>query len=207
MIEIPGFSVELCGGTHVRSAAEIGLFVILSEGSVGSGVRRIEAVTSGEAFALLRTRSHEAEELRFELTEARKEAKKKTAAPTTRDDLVGGLLAESKDVGGIQIVIGDVGEMEADPLLDLSDRLKQQASPAAVVLGATNDGGVHLVANFDSEVNQRGADATEIVKAAAIVVDGGGGGRPTMARAGGNDPSKLTEALAAAERALLKALS
>ena len=207
VIEIPGFSVELCGGTHVRSTAEIGPFVILSEGSVGSGVRRIEAVTSGESYALLRARSHEAEELRLELTEARKKAKKKAAAPTTRDDLIGGLLAEAKDADGIRIVTADLGEMEADPLLDLSDRLKQQAAPAAVVLGATNDGGVHLVANFDPEVNQRGADAVEIVKAAAAVVGGGGGGRSTMARAGGKDPSKLAEALATAERALLESLS
>lgn len=207
VVEIPGFSTELCGGTHVRSTAEVGPFVILSEGSVGSGVRRIEAVTAGEAYALLRAQAHEAEELRGELKVARKQAKKQTAGPASQDDLATGLLAESKDANGIRIVTGEAGEMDAEALLDLSDRLKQKAAPAAVVLGATSDGSVHLVANFDPEVNERGADASRIVKEAAAVVGGGGGGRPTMARAGGKDASKLGDALATAERALLDTLS
>jgi alanyl-tRNA synthetase len=97
--------------------------------------------------------------------------------------------------------------MDADALLDLSDRIKQKAAPAAVVLGAQADGRCHLVANFSDAAVERGANASEVVKLAAAIVGGGGGGRPTMARAGGTNLEKLAEAIAAAERALLDVLS
>jgi len=207
MVEIPGFSRELCGGTHVRATAEIGAFAILSESSVGSGVRRIEAVTSGEAFALLHAQAQEAAALRAVLEHTRKEARSRPADAGQGDELVGGLVASAKEVGGVRVVAGEVGEMGADALLDLSDRVKQKAAPAAVVLGAREDGRVHLVANFDASVAERGVSANDVVKAAAALVGGGGGGRPTMARAGGKHPEKLGEAIAHAERTLLDALS
>jgi alanyl-tRNA synthetase len=203
VVEIPGFSRELCGGTHVRATAEIGGFTILSESSVGSGVRRIEAVTSGEAFAYLRGRAHEADELRRELDEARKEARKqpgRAAAYEVTDE-------REHEVNGVRLYIAEVEGADSDGLLQVSDREKQKRSPAAVVLGARTDGRVHLVANFDSTVAERGANASQIIQAAAAVVGGGGGGRPTMARAGGRDPDKLPEALAEAERVLLELLS
>jgi alanyl-tRNA synthetase len=199
-------SRELCGGTHVRSSAEIGPFAILSEGSVGSGVRRIEAVTSGEAFAFLRGRAAEADELRVELEQARREARKSERAAGGGDDRTAELLAAAKEAGGVRVIVGEVGEMDADALLELSDRLKQKAAPAAVVLGARENGRVHLVANFDETVAQRGLNASDVVKTAAALVGGGGGGRPTMARAGGRDPEKLAEAMTAAERSILDAL-
>ncbi len=201
------FSRELCGGTHVRTTAEIGAFAILSEGSVGSGVRRIEAVTSGEAFALLRGQAHEAGELRAELERVRREARKTAPPAGGGEDVLGGLVAAAKQAGGVSVVTAEVGEMGADALLDLSDRVKQKAAPAAVVLGAREDGRVHLVANFDQSVADRGVSANDVVRAAAALVGGGGGGRPTMARAGGREPEKLGEALAAAEQALLDALA
>ncbi len=207
VIEIPDYSRELCGGTHVRATAEIGPFAILSEGSVGSGVRRIEAVTSGEAFAYIRSQAEAAGELRAELAQTRKDARKRPEAAAESADVVAGLLADAKEAGGVRIVAREVGEMDADSLLDLSDRVKQKAAPAAVVLGARENGRVHLVANFDDSVAERGVSASDVVKAAAGVVGGGGGGRATMARAGGRDPEKLAEALATAERTLLDALS
>jgi alanyl-tRNA synthetase len=203
VIEIPEFSRELCGGTHVRSTAEIGAFAVLSEGSIGSGARRIEAVTSGEAFALLRGRAHEAEELRRELARARKEVRRQ---PDTGQALA--ITNEREhEVNGVRLYIAEVEGADSETLLQVSDREKQKRSPAAVVLGAREDGRVHLVANFDPSVADKGANASRVIQAAAAVVGGGGGGRPTMARAGGRDPEKLPEALAEAERALLELLS
>ena len=201
VVEIDGYSRELCGGTHVRSTAEIGPFVVLSEGSVGSGARRIEAVTAGEAFALLHERSREADELRAELAETRKEAKRKPAAAERAE-----VAPRSEDeIGGVNVYVGRMSGVTMDVLLQESDRIKQERQPAAVVLGGSENGRVHLVANFDRSLEGK-VDAVEVIKAAAAEVGGGGGGRPTMARAGGKDPAKLDAALERAEAALRAAL-
>jgi alanyl-tRNA synthetase len=203
VVEIPGFSRELCGGTHVRSTAEIGAFVVLSEGSVGSGVRRIEAVTSGEAFAYLRGRAAERDELEEELERARKESKRKP------EEVSGpSVVAERRNqAGGVEVIVMELDSSNPEDMLALSDRLKQQHAPAAVVLGARENGRVHLVVNLDRSLEERGVDAVKVVRDAAALVGGGGGGRATMARAGGRDPEKLADALAQAEKALLEALS
>jgi alanyl-tRNA synthetase len=186
VVEVPGFSRELCGGTHVRWTAEIGPFVILAEGSVGSGVRRIEAVTSGEAYAYLAARSHEADELGAELARLRKGARKGPAK-----DEADFVIRHDEAADGVNVVIGEV---KAGDLLDVADRLKQQRQPAAVVLGAVDGDKVSLVAMIDASLESR-VDAVDWIKAAATPVGGGGGGRRTMARAGGRNPEKLPEAL------------
>ena len=201
VVEIAGYSRELCGGTHVRSTAEVGPFAILSEGSVGSGARRIEAVTSGEAYAYLHARAREAEDLRGELEQARKELKRKPAAQPKGEAVE----AQVRVEGGVSVIVQSVDGLDADALLDLSDRFKQRHAPAAVVLGSQEDGRVHLVANFDESVAAR-VSASDVVRGAAAVVGGGGGGRPTMARAGGKEPAKLPDALAEAERLILAGL-
>ena len=185
VVEIPGFSRELCGGTHVRWTAEVGPFVLLTESSVGAGVRRIEAVTSGEAFSLLEARAQEAEALRHELERERKAAKR---APEAAESFE---LRHDEAVDGVNAVIGEV---KAGDLLAVADRLKQQRRPAAVVLGTVDGEKVSLVAMIDASLEAR-LNAVDLVKAAAAPVGGGGGGRPTMARAGGRDPQKLPEAL------------
>ncbi|OLE31073.1 MAG: hypothetical protein AUG43_01210 [Actinobacteria bacterium 13_1_20CM_3_68_10] len=202
VVEIDGYSRELCGGTHVRSTAEIGPFVILSEGSVGSGARRIEAVTSGEAFALLHERSREAEQLRAELVETRKQAKGQTAKAERAEVAP----RSEEEIGGVNVYVGRMSDVTMDVLLAESDRIKQERQPAAVVLGGSEDGRVHLVANFDRSLEGK-VDAVEVIKAAAAEVGGGGGGRATMARAGGKDPAKLDAALERAEEALRAALA
>jgi alanyl-tRNA synthetase len=200
VVEIPGFSRELCGGTHVRSTAEIGPFVILSESSVGSGVRRIEAITSGEAFAYMRAKAEEAGELAHELEQARKRPEK---ARSAEPDVV---KERRNKAGDVEVIVMELGATTPEDMLTLSDRLMQQNAPAAVVLGSRDDGRVHLLVNLDRSLEERGLDAVKVVREAAALVGGGGGGRATMAQAGGREPEKLPDALAQAERTLLEAL-
>jgi alanyl-tRNA synthetase len=192
VVDIDGWSVELCGGTHVRSTAEIGPFAILSEGSVGSGARRIEAVTAGEAFTYLHEQAREADVLRAELERARRHTPQKAAAAvdivamTKAGDV---LLVEAKGVKG-------------GPLRDLSDMLRQQEKAAGAIVASVDDGRAFLVVNFDQSLVERGLDATRFVKELGPHIGGGGGGKPTMAEAGGKNPGGVSEALEAARKAL-----
>ncbi|MBA2295909.1 MAG: alanine--tRNA ligase [Actinobacteria bacterium] len=201
VVEVPNVSTELCGGTHVRATAEIGAFAILSEGSVGGGARRIEAVTSGEAWATLNARARAADALTAELEEARRELKRRPRGPTTIADPEPVVNA----VDGVNVVVQSVEGFDDDALLELSDRFKQRHAPAAVVLGAAGGGKVALVANFDPAVAAR-ISASDVIRGAAPLIGGGGGGRPTMARAGGKHAEKLPDALAEAERLIRAAL-
>jgi alanyl-tRNA synthetase len=201
VVEVDGYSRELCGGTHVSSTAQIGPFVILSESSVGAGARRIEAVTAGEAFAYLHERAHEAEQLRAELAQVRKQARRKPTLPEQARVEA----ATEAEIGGINLYVGRMSDVTMEVLLAESDRIKKERQPAAVVLGSNEDGRVHLVANFDRSLEGK-VDAVAVIKAAAAEVGGGGGGRATMARAGGSNPEKLDAALEKAEEALRAAL-
>ena len=201
VVDVPGTTTELCGGTHVRSTAEIGGFAILSEGSVGGGARRIEAVTSGEAWAMLHARATEVDDLRIELASARKERKQKPEGADRAADPDAQVVA----VDGVNVVVQAVDGYEGDALLELSDRFKQRHAPAAIVLGSASAGSVSLVANFDQAVADR-ISASDVIRSAAPLVGGGGGGRPTMARAGGKDAKRLPDALAEAERLIREAL-
>jgi alanyl-tRNA synthetase len=200
VVEIDGFSRELCGGTHVRSTAEIGPFVILSEGSVGSGARRIEAVTSGEAFALLHERAREGDVLRTQLADARKAAKKGGDGKAEAEFTV----QRETAAGDVTVLVVDVAS--GDPL-EVSDRLKQQHAPAAVIVGVRDNGAAQLLINVDKSLEGRGVDAGAVIREAAALIGGKGGGRPTMARAGGKEPERLDDALALAEKTILEALS
>src|SRR5262249_33511603 len=182
VVEIDGFSRELCGGTHVRSTAEIGPFVIVSEGSVGSGARRIEAVTARGARAGRRGRARAAEDVRAELEQTRREAKKPKAAEASLE-----VEPDVEVVNGTNVIVQALDGVGSDALLDLSDRFKQRQAPAAVVLGSRENGTVHLVANFDQAVAER-LSAGDVVREIAPIVGGRGGGRPTLARPGGNAP-------------------
>ena len=185
------------------TTAEIGPFVILNEGSVGAGVRRIEAVTAGEAFALLHERAREADDA-ARRARARAEAEDGRRRPTSTAPAAAPEVGDQRGGRHQRDRAGGRG-IDADALLDLSDRFKQQHAPAAVVLGTSENGRVHLVANFD-EASPKKVSAHDVVRSAAALVGGGGGGRPTMARAGGKDPERLTEALAEAEELIVGAL-
>jgi alanyl-tRNA synthetase len=197
VVEIDGFSRELCGGTHVRSTAEIGPFVILSEGSVGSGARRIEAVTAGEAWSVLEGRSRELEAVRAELEQARREAKRPKAAEQESEIVW-------QDRSG-DVLVAEVSAARGG-LKDLSDRLRAQEKAFAVIVGAVEDGKVALVVNLDDSVVARGVDAVQLVRSLGSHIGGGGGGRPTLAEAGGKNPTGLRDALEAGRDTLVAAL-
>ena len=164
-------------------------------------MRRIEAITSGEAWAYLHARSGELDDIRGEMEELRRELKRKGAGTTASADPEARIVERN----GVSVVVQEVDGFAGDALLELSDRLKQRHAPAAVVLGTVEDGRVQLVANFDQAVATK-VSAGDVVKGAAALVGGSGGGRPTMARAGGKDAERLPDALAEAERLLTEAL-
>ena len=213
------YSRELCGGTHVRSTAEIGLFKITSEGSSASNVRRIEAVTGPEAVALLRrhddllTETASAlrtppEQVPAAVAALRAEARAKAKANAAPALDPAELAARASQVDGAVVLTEAVAGVEPKALVDLADRVKGRLGDhAAVVLGSASDGKVSLVAAVTPALVQRGVKAGEVVKVAAQVAGGGGGGRDTMAQAGGRDPEKLGEALAAARSAIERALT
>jgi alanyl-tRNA synthetase len=202
VVEIDDYSRELCGGTHVRSTAEVGPFVILSEASVGSGTRRIEAVTSGEAYALLHSRAQEADELRAELERARKErARPKEEAPAEF------AILDETEAGGRRIVLVEAKALKSGDLRDLSDRVKQQQKADAVLAGSVDDGRVYVVVNLDPALPEAGVDAVAVVRELGSYIGGGGGGRPTLAEAGGRNPAGLRDALTAGKDAVVAKLA
>ncbi len=197
VVEIDDYSRELCGGTHVRWTAEIGPFVILSEGSVGAGARRIEAVTAGEAYAYLHASAREAAELRGELERVRKETRKPRAERAADFEIVDKesnvVLIEAKALKGVE-------------LRELSDRVRQQEKAAGVIAGSVDDGRAYLVVNLDESLVDRGLDASKLVRDIGRHIGGGGGGRPTLAEAGGKNPEGLRDALEAGKQAIADAL-
>jgi alanyl-tRNA synthetase len=217
------FSRELCGGTHVRSTAEIGCFRIVSETSSAANVRRIEALTGPAAVHLLRSHDdalhatatalratpdqvpNAVQALQARVKDLERAARKGGGANGALD--VEALVASAARVGGAPVLATVVDASDPKALPDLADKLKAKLGDAAVVLGAVADGKVHLVATVAPALVERGVKAGAIVKIAAEVTGGGGGGRDTMARAGGRDPDKLPEAIAAARAAIEAALA
>jgi alanyl-tRNA synthetase len=224
------YSRELCGGTHVGATAEIGLLHIQSETSSAANVRRIEALTGPAAVALvrahdrwlgeiastLRTRPEGAAEAvrERELERRRLEKELRDRSRLGAGDGVGSggldidaLLARATEVAGANVLGATVEVAEPKALPELVDRLKGKLPDAAIVLGGAHDGRVHLIVGVAPALVARGVKAGAVVKAAASLVGGGGGGRDTLAQAGGRDPDKLDDALAAAVAAIEAALT
>ena len=195
----PG-SRELCGGTHVGSTGEIGSFKLLAEQGIGSGTRRIEAVTGAGVVAWYRDREVElarevaARDARIaELERDVRRARESRVDPAA-------LAQSGQAVGSVTLVAVEVEATEMDDLLALSDKVKAAVGPgAAVILAARADGKAMLAVNLGAEAVAAGLAAGEIVRLIAPLVDGGGGGRDTVARAGGKRPEGIADALAAAD--------
>jgi alanyl-tRNA synthetase len=219
------YSRELCGGTHVRSTAEIGAFRILHETSSSANVRRIEAVTGPVAVELLRehdrllreiaaqlrTRPQDAPEAVAGLAQEQKrlqKALKDGAGQTGAGALdVESLAGQAKELAGAHVLVAAVQVPDAKALLAAVDRVKGLLGDAAILLGSAADGRVHLVASVAPSLVERGVKAGAVVKVAAEIAGGGGGGRDTMAQAGGRDPERLGEAMDAGRAAIEAALA
>ncbi len=211
MVTVPEVSRELCGGTHVRNTADIGLFHILSEGAVAAGVRRIEAVTGLPAWRCLReeagTLHGVARELKVAAPEVPERVRKLSAQIKALEkalqearrrssrDLVGEILSGAKEVAGVRRISAEVEAMDAAALRDLADAVKGKLSSGILLLGVREGERCHLVAGVTSDLTGR-FSASDIVRKAAALVGGGGGGRKDMAQAGGSRVENLTEALA-----------
>src|ERR671917_567310 len=212
VVEVDGFSRELCGGTHVRGSAEVGAFKVLSNRKHGADLYRIEVITGREALYYLIGATEKAEEvseslkvdidrlteavgtLRQEVGEAREAARERTLKQGLRE--VGSLLESAERINGTRVVTGQVVAADVRGLREISDDLKNRlGGPSAVVLAAALDGKAVLVANLHPEVSQKVA-AGDIVREVSGVLGGGGGGGATMAQAGGGNLEAIPEALA-----------
>ncbi|MBD0357021.1 MAG: alanine--tRNA ligase, partial [Rubrobacter sp.] len=211
VVEIDGFSRELCGGTHVRGTAEIGAFKMLSNRKHGADLYRIEVITGREAlYYLIRaaeTAEGVSESLRVELSElpeavaslreevhhAREVAREQTLQEGLKE--VSALVESAEAVDGTKVVTGQVVAADVKGLRQISDDVKNRlGGPSAVVLAAALDGKAVLVANLHPEVSEK-VEAGDIVREVSGVLGGGGGGGPTMAQAGGGKLEAIPEAL------------
>ncbi|WYL97206.1 MAG: alanine--tRNA ligase [Gloeotrichia echinulata IR180] len=212
VIDFAGVSMELCGGTHVSNTAEIGVFKIITEAGVASGVRRIEAVSGPAVLDYLNVRDKVVKDLsdRFKVkpeeipdritslqTELRNSQKQletlKGQLAIAKSD---SLLQTAESVGDYQIIVAQLDDVDPESLKTAAERLLQKLGNGAVVLGSVPEADkVSLVAAFSAEVNKKGLQAGKFIGAVAKICGGGGGGKPNLAQAGGRDGSKLPQAL------------
>ena len=217
VVNVPGFSCELCGGSHVPNTSVIGSFRIVGESGTGTGIRRIEAVTGKaaheravadavllqEAATLLKSKEEDIPAKIEQLLTALKEAEREVAqlshklATSSLDDI----LAAKEEIHGVSVTTASVTADSAEGLRDMADMVLDKVG-GIVLLGAVQGDKVSFVCKVDKELTKQGYHAGKIVKAAAVAAGGGGGGRPDMAQAGGKDPQKLEEALKAGKEAV-----
>ena len=217
VVNVPGRSIELCGGTHVSNTSALGLFKIVSESSVASGVRRIEAVTgrgvlslidritadiSQSAAALKLNNPSElpakCEQMAAALKEAEKENEKLSARLAAQK--VNELLASAKQLDGVKIITARLENMGNDAVRSMADKIRDLAPDAVAVFANINGGQVTFAATCGKDAAAKGVLAGKLVSAVAAVAGGKGGGRPDFAMAGAKDASKANEALASAEK-------
>ncbi|MFZ5595525.1 MAG: alanine--tRNA ligase [Bacillota bacterium] len=211
VVKMGDFSLELCGGTHLDTTAEVGMFKLLGESSVGSGLRRVEAVTGEGAIRYVNGKEEQLEEvarivramphevvqrveiMSRELKDLEGEAEALRAKLALYE--VQSLIDRVREINGVKLLSARVASPDMDSLRAMTDLIRDRLASAVVVLGSEAGGKVNLVAAVTPDLVSRGLHAGKLIKEVAAVVGGGGGGRPDMAQAGGKDPSKLQEAL------------
>lgn len=212
VVNIGGWSIELCGGTHVANTENIGIFKIVSESGIGAGVRRIEAVTSKEAYELLEAEEKQlkevativkspqlkevvskTEQLQQQLKELQKENEQ--LASKLANQQAGDVFKNVETVSGHSLITAQVKVKDMNQLRQLADQWKQKNISDILVLANEQDGKVSLLVAMTKEANDAGLKAGDLIKAIAPKVGGGGGGRPDMAQAGGKNPAGIPDAL------------
>ena len=222
VLSIGDFSMELCGGTHVERAGDIGLFKILSESGVAAGVRRLEAVTGKTAYdwvadtdrvlrdiaAMLRGNREDVDEKVRELVERSRRLEKEVQQLKSKlaSGQGGDLTSQAKDVGGIKVLAAQIDGADAKSLRDAVDQLKGKLGSSVIVLATVQEGKVVLVAGVSADLLTR-MQAGEIAGAVAVQIGGRGGGRADFAQAGGSQPENLGKALAGVESLVRDRLS
>jgi alanyl-tRNA synthetase len=223
VVSVPGFSMELCGGTHVRATGDIGLFAIVGESGVSAGVRRIEAITGSGAIAwaqhqrvtlgsILETLHAPEDQAVAAIEKLQSEAKKlarEVSQLKTKLAMGGGGPAsegdEAVEVAGVKLARRKVADLDKDALRSLSDSLKAKIQSGVVVLASATDGKVQIVVAVTPDLTAK-VKAGQIVKEIAPIVGGGGGGRPDFAEAGGKQPEKIDEMLEATKGVVARLL-
>ena len=218
VVNMGDWSIELCGGTHVKNTAQIKYFKILSESGVAAGVRRIEAVTGdnvieyyrdveetlNEAAKAAKTTPQElmshVEKMQRELKELKSE--NESLKSKAAKEALGNVMDNVKDINGVKLLTATPAGVDMNGLRELSDELKVKLGEGVVVLLSETDGKVNVVVAATDGAVKKGAHAGNIIREAAGCVGGGGGGRPNMAQAGGKDASGIPAALAKAEEVL-----
>ncbi|CAM3517746.1 alanine--tRNA ligase [Paenibacillus lupini] len=219
VVQVGSYSIELCGGCHVANTSQIGLFKLISESGIGSGVRRIEAVTGRHAYSfmegqldllkqasvLLKSNNNDVPkriEALFAQVKEQGRENESLQAKLSRIE-AGSLEQNAKTVGDVTVLSAKVNAPTMDALRGIADELKLKLPSAVIILGAVQEDKVNLVAAVSADLVKKGFHAGKIVKEAAAHCGGSGGGRPDMAQAGGKDASKLEEALKLAEELVL----
>jgi alanyl-tRNA synthetase len=220
-IEDGSFSKELCGGTHVRRTGNIGLFKIVAEGSVAAGTRRIEAITgagvleqlrkASETLALLagalRAKPDELLQAVEKLTESERKLRKQLEAQQLKQAVsqTADLVEQAQEVKGVRVIAARADVRDRAAMRQMVDNLRPRLGSGVIALGSVAEGAVSLVVAVSKDLTGR-LDAGKIVREAAKRVEGSGGGRKDLAEAGGKNPSKLDEALAAVPGVIEKML-
>ncbi len=203
-----GFSVELCGGTHVKNTGDIKLFKIMREAAIAAGVRRIEAVVARFATEFIAQEKEqglrEAEQARQRELEKEQAKQRQAEIQKQAPAMAAALVEKAQPVGDLRMVVANLGEQTADVLRAVAEAMKPVLGSGVAVLGGTSDGKVSLVCVVSPDLVKRGKQAGKIVGELARICGGGGGGRPDMAQAGGKNPAKLDEALGAVAEILKK---
>lgn len=218
VVTVPGFSMELCGGSHVTNVGQIGLFKIISETGVAAGVRRIEAITGQAAldyaFGKMKVVAEAAAKLKCKEADVLGHIDTVLADNKAMQQEINAVNAEkakadaaalgdkTQTVGAFQVIAAQVAANDMDELRSMADMTCDKLTAGVVVLAAVNDGKVSLVVKADKDAVAKGAHAGKVIKEAAQIVGGGGGGRPDMAQAGGRQPEKVEAALAKAVEVL-----